>query len=207
MNRLYWKIVLVEGVLLLLALFAAMWIMGLWHRAVESQRQQENNAAIELLRIGLRNDLPEEVSIANLESIASHIFKGHVQIVASKEADGATGSDEIPFRQNGVRYKLVAPHPSGHKDGPRGFGFPVYEKYIGVLLFMAAALSLLAIPLARIVTKPLGILQQDMKQFAAGELSHRSSVASKDEVGEVARDFNEMADSIQRLVQIGRAHV
>lgn len=210
MNRLYWKIVLVEGVLLLLTIFAAMWVMDRWHRAVESQHQQDKNAAIELLRIGLRNDLPEEISIANLENIASHIFKGHVQIVASKESDGTTGSDEILFRQNGLRYKLVVPHPSGHKDNPRGFTFPVYEKYVGFLLFMAAALSLLAIPLARIVTKPLGILQQDMKRFATGELSHRSAVASKDEVGEVARDFNEMADSIQRLVRVGKemtAHV
>jgi signal transduction histidine kinase len=210
MNRLYWKIVLIEGLLLLLVIAVMMWTMALSHRAVESQRQQEKNAAVELLRIGLRNDLPKEVSLTSLENIASHIFKDHVQIVKSDSTETSQGLDVIHFRQNGIQYKLIVSHPPGHRDNHNGFAFLVYEKYVGILLFLAVALSLLAIPLARIVTKPLGKLKQDMRQFASGDLSHRTKVVSKDEVGDLARDFNEMADSIQSLVRVGKeltAHV
>jgi signal transduction histidine kinase len=204
MHRLYWKIVLIEGLLLILIIGVAIWAMGLLHREVESHQQQEKNAAIELLRIGLRNDLPQEVTLANLEGIASHIFKSHVEIVASDSAEPAPGPNEIHFRQNGIQYRLLVSDSFGHRDSHKGFASLFYEKYVVILLFLAVALSLLAIPLARIVTKPLRELKQDMRQFASGDLSHRTKVTSKDEVGDVARDFNEMADSIQSLIRVGK---
>lgn len=210
MHRLYWKIVLIEGLLLALVIGVVIWAMGLLHREVESHQLQEKNAGIELLRIGLRNDLPKDVTLENLEGIASHIFKNHVEIVASDSTEPAPGPNEIRFRQNGIQYRLLVSDSSGRRDSHKGFAFPFYEKYVTILLFLAVALSLLAIPLARIVTKPLGELKQDMRQFASGDLSHRTKVTSKDEVGDVARDFNEMADSIQSLVRVGKemtAHV
>jgi len=210
MHRLYWKIVLIEGLLLVLVIGVAIWAMGLLHREVESHQQQEKNAAIELLRIGLRNELPKEVTLANLEGIASHIFKNHVNIVAADSTEAVSGPNEIYFQHNGIQYRLLVSESSGHRDNHKKFTFLFYEKYVGILLFVAIALSMLAIPLARIVTKPLGELKQDMRQFASGDLSHRTKVTSKDEVGDVARDFNEMADSIQSLVRVGKemtAHV
>lgn len=84
------------------------------------------------------------------------------------------------------------------------------DKYAVSLLALATTLGLLAIPLARIVTKPLSELSGDMKRFASGDLAHRTKVESRDEVGDVAKDFNEMAESIQSLVRVGKemtAHV
>jgi len=109
-----------------------------------------------------------------------------------------------------MQYRLLVSDSPGRRDNNKGLSFLLYEKYVAILLFLAVALSLLAIPLARIVTKPLRELKQDMRQFASGDLSHRTKVTSKDEVGDVARDFNEMAGSIQSLVRVGKemtAHV
>lgn len=108
----------------------------------------------------------------------------------------------LRFHQGSRIYDLIITASPDH-DHER-------DKYTRILFILAAALGLLAIPFARMVTRPLGELRQDMRRFAAGDLDHRTRVQSGDEVGDLARDFNDMAASIQRLVRVGRemtAHV
>lgn len=210
MKRLYWKIVLIEGLSLALILGVTMLVLGLSHQAVEDQRQEGRKAAVEFLRIGLAGDLAREVPLANLERIASRLLKNDVRIVRTGAPGDVPPPNSIRFSQGGVSYSLLIAPPANHLDGRDILSFLAHDKSIGILLALAATLGLLAIPLARIVTGPLGQLRRDMRRFASGDLAHRTRVASGDEVGEVARDFNEMADSIQGLIRVGKemtAHV
>jgi len=211
MKRLYWKIVLVEGVFLAVILGTAMWLMGVSHDEYEVQRMEDRAIAIQYLKTTLRKEVTPEVSLADLERVASRLLKSEVRIVGPDERDALPAQDRIDFTQAGKPYAMVILPPAHHKGerGRDGF-FLVDDRYGVPLLVLAAALGLLAVPLARIVTRPLGELSRDMRRFASGDLAHRTRVASGDEVGDVAKDFNEMAESIQSLVRVGRemtAHV
>jgi class 3 adenylate cyclase/HAMP domain-containing protein len=52
--------------------------------------------------------------------------------------------------------------------------------------------------LARRITGPVLALEESAARMAAGDLAHRSSVASTDEIGSLSRAFNRMADVLER---------
>ncbi|MGE4422860.1 MAG: ATP-binding protein [Pseudodesulfovibrio sp.] len=211
MRRLYWKIVLIEGLFLALIMGAAVWFLGMSHDEFETQRKEDRAAAIQYLRITLQSGLSPEVSLPSLEKVAGRMLKSDVRIVEPGTASDFPEQDKIQFIQAGKPYTLLLYAPTHHKGDRGKGGFPlVDDKYAIPLLVLAATLGLLAIPLARIVTRPLSELSGDMKRFASGDLAHRTKVESRDEVGDVAKDFNEMAESIQSLVRVGKemtAHV
>jgi len=51
--------------------------------------------------------------------------------------------------------------------------------------------------ITRLVTRPVKDLMQASKQIANGDYSHRVSVKSTDEIGELGRSFNIMAEAVQ----------
>lgn len=59
-----------------------------------------------------------------------------------------------------------------------------------------AANVLLAIYLGRLIGNPLRKLRQTTQEFSEGNLQARAEVASRDEVGQLAQTFNQMADRI-----------
>lgn len=70
------------------------------------------------------------------------------------------------------------------------------------LVAAAAAASLVALLagllIARAVVRPIRMLQDTAGQIALGDLSSRAEVASRDEIGELAQRFNEMAATLER---------
>lgn len=66
---------------------------------------------------------------------------------------------------------------------------------------VAAALALLAYPVARGITARLGRLNEGVKKFGAGELATRIRVEGNDEVAALARNFNDSAARIEQLVR------
>lgn len=66
-----------------------------------------------------------------------------------------------------------------------------------VLIIAGAAGFIMVAPVAR----NLRALETAALQFGQGELNSRASVQTRDAVGSVARCFNQMADSIQQLIQ------
>jgi signal transduction histidine kinase len=59
----------------------------------------------------------------------------------------------------------------------------------------------LAFPLARQITRPLRRLQKGAEMIAGGDLEHRLTVTTADEVGEVARAFEVMTDSLRSTLR------
>jgi signal transduction histidine kinase len=64
---------------------------------------------------------------------------------------------------------------------------------LGVLLVSASLLY----PFSRSITRPLERLTAVAEAFGRGDLSARSGIAAHDEVGRLARSFDEMADRVQ----------
>jgi signal transduction histidine kinase len=80
----------------------------------------------------------------------------------------------------------------------RGGGFvPV----LGGLVLIGVAVAIAAWPLTRRLTRRLEGLESSVRAFGAGDLSARSRVRGRDEIGSLAASFNESADRIERLVQ------
>jgi signal transduction histidine kinase len=74
--------------------------------------------------------------------------------------------------------------------------------WAGVLAsFVALLLGLL---LTGTVTKPLRVVRDAAKRIAAGDLSYRVPVYARDEIGELAQQFNEMAAALERDEQLRR---
>ncbi|HEY8946430.1 MAG TPA: HAMP domain-containing sensor histidine kinase [Polyangiaceae bacterium] len=69
----------------------------------------------------------------------------------------------------------------------------------GQLAAVLAVLGLASIPLARSITAPVERLRRAALAFGAGDLRARAAVRRGDELGELARAFDDMADRIAEL--------
>ncbi len=84
-------------------------------------------------------------------------------------------------------------------DGDRDRREPVAH-LLGVLVLIALATAISALPLARRLTRRLETLQHHVDAFGEGRLDHRAPVQGRDEVADLARSFNATADRIEALV-------
>ena len=75
--------------------------------------------------------------------------------------------------------------------------------WVAGLIAVAVAL-LLGLILTRQITRPVRALTRGARHIAGGDLAYRVGVRSKDEIGELARSFNAMADSLEKSEQARR---
>lgn len=81
--------------------------------------------------------------------------------------------------------------------GPRKHDPPPFLPYLWVVLGVAAALCGLA---AVGVVSPVRRLTRTIERFGRGDLSARSKLSRRDEIGGLARAFDDMADRIEGLL-------
>ena len=63
----------------------------------------------------------------------------------------------------------------------------------------------LGLVLTRTVARPLQVLAEGTRRIGQGDLAHRVAVTSPDEIGDLARRFNEMAAALERQEESRRA--
>jgi two-component system sensor histidine kinase BaeS len=105
-------------------------------------------------------------------------------------------------------------------DGPRLVGYvqlsesashlqrAVYRRWsaLGLGVLAIAGLALLAsVYLSTSLIRPLGRLRDTALRLSQGDLSHRITDPGTDEIGEVAQDFNQMADRVRAMIEEQRA--
>ena len=90
------------------------------------------------------------------------------------------------------RYLRLALRP------PEG-AFP--GRALGALLLVVLVLAVGSLPLARGIARPLESLGQTARRLGEGDLTVRSGIRRGDEIGALARAFDEMADRLQRLLE------
>jgi two-component system sensor histidine kinase CpxA len=81
---------------------------------------------------------------------------------------------------------------------PQDMTFALGLAGIGVII------ALMLFPLYRFISKPLGELRKTAQVIASGDLSARASVKSSDEIGELAKAFNIMADNVENMIKSTR---
>jgi signal transduction histidine kinase len=86
------------------------------------------------------------------------------------------------------------PPPGDHPHGPPTFG-PLLT-----LVCSAAILALGAVITARWIVRPIRQLTKTVSALGEGDLAVRSKLARGDEIGELGRRFDDMADRIERLL-------
>jgi two-component system sensor histidine kinase CpxA len=82
------------------------------------------------------------------------------------------------------------------KEHPEGFG--------PGLIVIGLVVAILVLPLTRYITKRVKGLSESASRIAEGDLSHRATVKGKDEIGDLGRAFNRMADKLEKMIQSGK---
>ena len=72
------------------------------------------------------------------------------------------------------------------------------------LLIIGAIVALAAIPVSRLITRRIRQLRLSAALIAEGDLSHRVVVRGNDEISDLARTFNDMADKVEGMIKGGR---
>lgn len=72
------------------------------------------------------------------------------------------------------------------------------------LALIGIAVAGIAIPLTRQITKPLQRLQGSVRRIQQGDLTARAEVAGADEIGRLGAAFNDMAETVERMVKGGK---
>ncbi len=79
----------------------------------------------------------------------------------------------------------------------RAMGFKVYRR---MMLLMLSAGAVIMHFIAFWLTKPIRNLAYATRQMAAGDYGYRAKVAGRDELGQLTRDFNRMAEALEENV-------
>ena len=83
----------------------------------------------------------------------------------------------------------------------------IHRYLIQVSVAALALAVLLSLLLTRKVLRPLSDMAAISRRIAAGDYTDRVEVASRDEVGHLARAFNQMADGLERVERLRRSMV
>lgn len=130
--------------------------------------------------VTVRDDTGAVIGETRPEELSSQkvIFRGSLPVTF---ADGRGGTVDyvVPMR------------------GPRPHFGPNFPLLITLILFVVGVTSILT---ARALTKPLARLAQVARDFGAGKLDARARMNRSDELGEMARTFDDMADRIAALL-------
>lgn len=73
--------------------------------------------------------------------------------------------------------------------------------YVGILVISLIVATILANYLTRLIYRPVQNLTRTVKCVSEGELSTRAQVISRDEMGDLAAEFNQMLNQIELLIK------
>ena len=110
----------------------------------------------------------------------------------------------IPVQINGKTVGTLIPANTHHGEWESEF----INSVTRATLWAAAAASILALILGIIISKhltgPLSVLSSAARRLAGRDLGYRVPVVTGDEIGELAKAFNHMADSLERNEKLKR---
>ncbi len=117
-----------------------------------------------------------------------------------------------------LQHVIRGSYPVVDRDGQEVAEFSVYisasaieeatTKLMSRVMFLAAVFVFIGAGVAwfagRWVTRPLTLLKEDLRIVAGGDLEHRTEPHSRDEIGALARSFDQMTQSLHEARQAER---
>jgi signal transduction histidine kinase len=100
--------------------------------------------------------------------------------------------------------RVRPPPPPGVEPESRAFLASINRTLLLVAVVAGLGAVLLILGLSRRILAPVEALTAAVRRMEAGDLSQRVEVTSQDEIGELARAFNAMADGLARLEELRR---
>jgi len=110
----------------------------------------------------------------------------------------------IPFQGRPVSMLYILPTEDTPPTGVETFLNAANRNLLCGALVGGLAAVLVALALSRRILGPVETLKDAAQQIAKGDLSQRVAVQSRDEIGELAQAFNDMADGLARLETLRR---
>jgi len=210
-HYLFWRI-FVQGLLLILVVTAvsgaAFHFLGdepVWSRVhqrvgrlVEQEIERGGGALAERL---------EEVAFVLDGAVAVYGNDGALLAAAGGttpppfDGDPAGIGEHDWFRAGGRRF-VVVPLPSRRAYAvlePPHRGTP--EQLIAALALLLVVVALMSVPLARAIARPLERITATARRLGDGDLSARTGLSRRDEVGLLARTLDEMAGRLERKLR------
>lgn len=77
--------------------------------------------------------------------------------------------------------------------------FSLRRIIFGITVGVAFAVAVIGVLLARTITRPVGELVTGAMKFGQGNLKYRITLKRKDEIGQLAQSFNQMAENLQKI--------
>lgn len=105
---------------------------------------------------------------------------------------------EIPLTNSVRPARLHILYRHGDKVHP-GPGFAIGLLIIGLII------AVMLYPVARFFSRPINRIKESALRIARGDLDHRVEIGKRrDEIGQMGRAFNHMADRLEQMVKSGR---
>ncbi len=155
---------------------------------------------------------------AGMGRIPMRMVGGAMQVVLTDASGQVVADASARFLGrhlgSGVLRRALPIEVNGHTAGYLLAGIGPQEQEFTARLNVAIwgagiAVSLVVIMLGLLLTrtalKPLHVVRDAARRFGAGDLAYRVPVSSPDEIGDVARQFNEMAEALERDERLRRA--
>lgn len=73
---------------------------------------------------------------------------------------------------------------------------------IGLALTIIMVITLIKVLVKLVIAKPIKILHKGAELIGSGKLEHRFDIKGRDEIGDLAASFNQMAENLQRLKEL-----
>lgn len=101
---------------------------------------------------------------------------------------------QVPVQQNKIQTILHFHLEKKHRKRPHAF-------FLVGLMLIGGVVALLVIPLSRFITRRVKALNKAAIAFAKGNLGSRADIQGRDEIAELGRSFNFMADKLGAMLQ------
>jgi signal transduction histidine kinase len=156
-------------------------------------------------------DRPPELAqrLAHLHEVFGFdvaVYRANGERIASAGGDPPGPLDQSPASAGVTRtrrtHTFAAPLHGGeaYLVGRFRFEAPSFANVLAVIAVVLVVLMLVSAPLARGIVRPIERVTQTARAVGAGDLSARTGLNRVDEVGELARAFDDMAARLERLV-------
>lgn len=131
------------------------------------------------ISLDVQRETPEGQCLVSI--VRDGLDRRHVRVSAAVSAGNETMYLDVCYDISGIYAESQAQ-------------IQIYQR---VFLIVAAVGGMLCWALAYWLTQPLSALSDASRRFAAGELSYRAKVKSRDEIGALTADFNRMAAKLE----------